>query len=393
MDVMSEALRACQKTSMRWIHHLKMRIRELMNVVLAVPKIQFLFLGGCGEAYYCSTSGAEADWESSHSLLYTGERSDPAHREALLKFNKHANVAMSIKIGTVDFRDDIVIWARKKTGSSVIRINSKKKAEKFLTKYHTFVIGRFDKFEGHEYDEFVRAAKLDNEPEIYTAYGTKTNTKVVVVEMKNGIGLEIGGDMNLAAGIQHWQNKKQQQRIIVFAGSPVKHEKKVLEMIGRKLKKNNVALDIVNFGEEDEGKTEKLEALLAAVNNNDTSHIVHVPTGTNALSDVLISTPIFTGNGEGGSGFAAAAAAAAAGGVSGFEFGVDPNLDPELALALRVSMEEERARQEATTKKAAEEASKQEKGGEQQANSQDATMTERASASASEAETKTNDMM
>jgi len=38
-------------------------------------------------------------------------------------------------------------------------------------------------------------------------------------------GLEIGGEMNLAAGIQvaqlalkHRQNKKQQQRIIVFAG-------------------------------------------------------------------------------------------------------------------------------------------------------------------------------
>ncbi|XLU51648.1 hypothetical protein S245_046462, partial [Arachis hypogaea] len=168
-------LRACQKTSMRWIHHLKMRIRELINMVLAVPKIKFLFLGGCGEAYNCSTSGAEDDWESLHSLLCTGERSDPAHREALLKFNKHANVAMSIKIGTVDFRDDIVIWARKKTGSSVIRINSKKEAEEFLTKYHTFVIGRFDKFEGHEYDEFVRAAKLDNEPEIYTTYVTINN--------------------------------------------------------------------------------------------------------------------------------------------------------------------------------------------------------------------------
>ncbi|KHN41889.1 26S proteasome non-ATPase regulatory subunit 4 [Glycine soja] len=118
-------------------------------------------------------------------------------------------------------------------------------------------------------------------------------------------GLDIGGEMNLAAGIQvaqlalkHRQNKKQQQRIIVFAGSPVKHEKKMLEMIGRKLKKNSVALDIVNFGEEDEGKTEKLEALLAAVNNNDTSHIVHVPSGPNALSDVLISTPIFTGDDE-----------------------------------------------------------------------------------------------
>ncbi|KAL2988253.1 hypothetical protein AAZX31_11G076100 [Glycine max] len=213
-------------------------------------------------------------------------------------------------------------------------------------------------------------------------------------------GLDIGGEMNLAAGIQvaqlalkHRQNKKQQQRIIVFAGSPVKHEKKMLEMIGRKLKKNSVALDIVNFGEEDEGKTEKLEALLAAVNNNDTSHIVHVPSGPNALSDVLISTPIFTGDGEGGSGFAAAAATAAAGGVSGFEFGVDPNLDPELALALRVSMEEERARQEAAAKKAAEDAANLEKGDEQQASSQHATMTERAGAATSEAENKTSDLM
>lgn len=105
------------------------------------------------------------------------------------------------------------------------------------------------------------------------------------------------------------------------------------------------------------------------------------------------STPIFTGDGEGGSGFAAAAAAAAAGGVSGFEFGVDPNLDPELALALRVSMEEERARQEAAAKKAAEDAAKQEKGGDEQASSQDATMTERTSAATSEADNKTNDLM
>ncbi|XP_076937511.1 26S proteasome non-ATPase regulatory subunit 4 homolog [Bidens hawaiensis] len=202
-------------------------------------------------------------------------------------------------------------------------------------------------------------------------------------------GLEIGGEMNLAAGIQvaqlalkHRQNKKQQQRIIVFAGGPVNYDRKVLEMIGKKLKKNSVALDVVNFGEEDESKTEKLEALVAAVNNSDSSHIVHVPAGSNALSDVLLSTPIFTGDGEGGSGFAAAAAAAAAGGVSGFDFGVDPNLDPELALALRVSMEEERARQEAAAKKAADEST-----------SQDATMSENVGTSASEAENKKDDLM
>ncbi|XP_044488960.1 26S proteasome non-ATPase regulatory subunit 4 homolog isoform X2 [Mangifera indica] len=211
--------------------------------------------------------------------------------------------------------------------------------------------------------------------------------------------LEMGGEMNLAAGIQvaqlalkHRQNKNQRQRIIVFAGSPIKHDKKVMEMIGKKLKKNSVALDIVNFGEEDDGKREKLEVLLAAVSNNESSHIVHIPPGPNALSDVLISTPIFNVDGEGGSGFAAAAAAAAAGGVSDFEFGVDPNIDPELALALRVSMEEERARQEAAAKRAADEAARQGKVEEPSANSQDATMTENVNA-ATEATEKTAEPM
>lgn len=72
---------------------------------------------------------------------------------------------------------------------------------------------------------------------------------------------------------------------------------------------------------------------------------------------------------------------------------MDPNLDPELALALRVSMEEERARQEAAAKKAAEDSSKQDKGGEEQSSSQDATMTERASVVTSEAENKSIDFM
>ncbi|KAF3434689.1 hypothetical protein FNV43_RR21774 [Rhamnella rubrinervis] len=191
-------------------------------------------------------------------------------------------------------------------------------------------------------------------------------------------GLEIGGEMNITAGIQvaqlalkHRQNKNQQQRIIVFVGSPIKYDKKVLETIGKKLKKNSVSIDIVDFGEEDDGKPEKLEALLASVNNNDSSHIVHVPPGPNALSDVLISTPVFTDDGDGGRGFAAVGSSA-----SGFDFGVDPNLDPELALALRVSMEEERARQEAAAKRAAEEAGGQDKGEEPSSNAEDATMSD-----------------
>jgi len=71
--------------------------------------------------------------------------------------------------------------------------------------------------------------------------------------------------------------------------SPVLAEKKLLEVIGKKLKKNNVALDIVSFGEEDSGENgEKLEALLGAVNSNDNSHIVHIPWGERPLSDILI---------------------------------------------------------------------------------------------------------
>ncbi|KAJ7963004.1 Protein disulfide isomerase like protein [Quillaja saponaria] len=61
--------------------------------------------------------------------------------------------------------EEIVIWAMKKTGVPVIRITSVTEAEKFLKKYHTFVVGLFQKFEfqGPEYEEFVNAAKSDNE--------------------------------------------------------------------------------------------------------------------------------------------------------------------------------------------------------------------------------------
>lgn len=45
------------------------------------------------------------------------------------------------------FREEIVIWARKKTGVPVIRISSVKEAEEFLKKYHTYVVGFFENFE------------------------------------------------------------------------------------------------------------------------------------------------------------------------------------------------------------------------------------------------------
>lgn len=119
-----------------------------------------------------------------------------------------------------------------------------------------------------------------------------------------------------------------------------------LVKIAKKLKKNNVAVDIVSFGCEEENK-DKLEAFQAAVNSGDNSHLVSVPAGT-ILSDMLFATPIFME--EGGTDTGGAAAVPQPNIVDGFDYsqlGVDPTLDPELALALRISMEEERARVEA----------------------------------------------
>lgn len=117
-----------------------------------------------------------------------------------------------------------------------------------------------------------------------------------------------------------------------------------LTKIAKKLKKNNVAVDVVSFGSEEENR-EKLEAFHAAVNSGNNSHLVTVPAGT-ILSDMLFATPIFMEEGAGDE----EPAALRSNIVDGFDYGalgVDPTLDPELALALRISVEEERARQAA----------------------------------------------
>nr|XP_029519658.1 26S proteasome non-ATPase regulatory subunit 4-like isoform X4 [Oncorhynchus nerka] len=113
--------------------------------------------------------------------------------------------------------------------------------------------------------------------------------------------------------LKHRQGKNHKMRIIAFVGSPVEDSDK------------------------DEFNTEKLTAFINTLNGKEGtgSHLVTVPPGP-SLADALLSSPILAG--EGGSMMGL--------GASDFEFGVDPSADPELALALRVSMEEQRQRQE-----------------------------------------------
>jgi 26S proteasome regulatory subunit N10 len=161
----------------------------------------------------------------------------------------------------------------------------------------------------------------------------------------------ITGAPHLTTGIQvaalalkHRLNKLQRQRVIVFVGSPVEEDVKALVKLAKKMKKNSVAVDFVNFGEEGEN-TEKLEKFIEAVNSGDNSHLVTIPPGPHLLSDILRNSPIIK---EDDDGMDTSGMGGAPGGSNDadFEFGVDPSVDPELALALRMSLEDEKARLE-----------------------------------------------
>lgn len=155
--------------------------------------------------------------------------------------------------------------------------------------------------------------------------------------------IHLGGRSDLINAIQiaqlalkHRKNKNGAQRIIAFVGSPVAEAAEALAKLGKQLKKNNVALDLVNMGETDENSS-KLQELINAVNSGDNSHLITVPAGVSP-ANALLSSPVMHG-------------VAAAGGGAGDNFdmygGIDPSMDPELAMAIRASTEEARAQEEA----------------------------------------------
>nr|POF12810.1 26s proteasome regulatory subunit rpn10 [Quercus suber] len=165
---------------------------------------------------------------------------------------------------------------------------------------------------------------------------------------------KVKGDSHLYTGImiaslalKHRQNKSQRQRIIVFVCSPIQDDKGTLVKLAKKMKKNNTSIDLVAFGDLTDDNLAKLQAFNENVKGGDGSHLEVVQPGTGLLSDRIVESPILDSPGASGRGANGAGADADgdAGASEGFEFGVDPSLDPELALVLRMSMEEERERQ------------------------------------------------
>jgi 26S proteasome regulatory subunit N10 len=127
----------------------------------------------------------------------------------------------------------------------------------------------------------------------------------------------------------------------VFSCATIVEDEKSLVKLARKMKKYNVSIDVIAFGDLDPDTTKKLEAFVENVKGSDGSHLAIIPPSANLLSDELQLTPILGGDGAG-----------AGPGVAG-EDGGDASVfedtaenDPELAFALRLSLEEEKNRQE-----------------------------------------------
>ncbi|KAG1747061.1 uncharacterized protein EDB91DRAFT_1345152 [Suillus paluster] len=172
-----------------------------------------------------------------------------------------------------------------------------------------------------------------------------------VTSSKIGGSIDIPTAINIAQlALKHRENKNLRQRIIVFVGSPLEGQgadEREMVKLAKRLKKNNVAVDFVAFGDGVEEDTNVLKVFVDNTTSSDNSHLVSVPPGSHLLSDMIISSPILSEDrGVPPEAMGDVGGASGSGGAN-FEFGVDPSLDPELAMALRMSMEEEQARQAA----------------------------------------------
>ncbi|CAF3220451.1 unnamed protein product [Rotaria socialis] len=195
-------------------------------------------------------------------------------------------------------------------------------------------------------------AKTRSNPENNVGLLTLSDGRVVT-QLTSDVGkvfsklhlLPIEGKLDFCKGIKvanlalkHRQGKNHRPRIVVFVGSPLEVDPNEFTKLAKRLKKEKVSIDIVVFGEE--SSREKFEEFITVINGkeNTNCHLICVPSGAN-LPDTIINTPIIQS--EDGSGLPNGYAASA------FAFGVNPEDDPELAMALRISMEEQRRVQEA----------------------------------------------
>jgi len=93
------------------------------------------------------------------------------------------------------------------------------------------------------------------------------------------------GEMRFISGVKiahlclkHRQGKNHKTRIVAFVGSPIEADEKEMIKLAKKLKKEKVNIDIVNFGE-DEVNTDLLNKFVTTINGKEGtgSHLVTIP--------------------------------------------------------------------------------------------------------------------
>lgn len=180
-----------------------------------------------------------------------------------------------------------------------------------------------------------------------------TLTNDVSKVLKSFKDISISGDSDFITAcnismllLKHRQNKNQKQRILMFVASPVKNSVDEMVLLGKKLKKNNIAIDIISFGNTDVNH-EALSQLHSNANNSNNSNLLEVQPDQYVV-DCLFTSPILNDNiyenevvnnqqpsgGENNS--APSNPAPAQGGLSQFE--------RDINLAIQQSIEEEERR-------------------------------------------------
>lgn len=114
-----------------------------------------------------------------------------------------------------------------------------------------------------------------------------THTKELgqILQAVHSTSQKIGGEANIPTAIavaqlalKHRQNKNLRQRIIVFVGSPLygsAADEQSMIKLAKKLKKNNVAVDFVAFGDGvEEGPTSVLRSFAENASSSDNSQVL-----------------------------------------------------------------------------------------------------------------------
>ncbi|PVU96549.1 hypothetical protein BB561_001101 [Smittium simulii] len=125
---------------------------------------------------------------------------------------------------------------------------------------------------------------------------------------------------------------------MVFTASPIVEEERILSKLAKKLKKSGVSIDVIDICESTENEPKLQEFVSTADVAGSCQFFKVVPSGrllSESLRTMIIQNESVDMQSNEGFG-------------DDMGFGIDPNLDPELALALRMSLEEEIARQRAT---------------------------------------------